>query len=408
MNEEHERDEQLEAEVYRPPPGAPVWYQEDEDEVSLFGVLTFLLKHRWKLVGMAAAVSVILVGWTLSRPPTYTTDAMLMPQQPGSGGELSRLSGVAAQFGVDVPAGQGGQSPQFYADLLTSRRLLEEAVTSEYALSATRASDIGGPARPDSSVRESGEEDTVQASRSRSLVELYEIEARSTEIAVTRAARRLGDNITVSTNTETGVVTLAVTTSWAPISKQVADRLIDLVNRFNSRVRQSQAAEQVEFIGGRLDEARSELRSAEDSLEQFLQRNVQWQQSPELRFRHDRLQRRVNLKQQVYSSLASRYEEARISEVRSTPVVTTVTRPEIPAKPDSGRLLLKLVVGIIVGGIVGGLWAFGAEVVDGAREDSAEEYREFQTLKSQFYNEVKGASRKIRGMVSTGDGDDSR
>lgn len=388
MADDREQTESPKAEVYRPPPGAPVWREEERDEISLVQLLNVLLRHRWKVLGLPVAVALLVAGWTVLQPATYTAEASFMPQTSGGGGQLSRFSGVASQFGINVPTGEAGQSPQFYADLVTSPRILRDAVTDSYEVPASA--------------------ETVRGS----LVEIFGIRDKPRPAdasglrapvpgeALERAVARLEELVSVSSDPETGVVELSVTTPWPELSRQVADRLIDGVNRFNLEVRQSQASAQAEFVGERLRHARRELRAAEDSLENFLQRNVGWQQSPELTFRHDRLQRQVTLRQEVYTSLATRYEEARINEVRNTPVITSVTPPREPVRPDSRRLPLKAVLGLVLGGMLGVFWAFGSEFTDTLKEEGTEEYREFVSLKEDAAGDVKRAGRRIRRLVS--------
>jgi uncharacterized protein involved in exopolysaccharide biosynthesis len=54
-------------------------------------------------------------------------------------------------------------------------------------------------------------------------------------------------------------------------------------------------------------------------MQAFLQANRQWANSPDLTFQHDRLERDIALRQQVYTTLVQSFEQARISEVRDTP-----------------------------------------------------------------------------------------
>lgn len=364
-------DEPVEAYVYRSPYGRSG--PEEIEEISLLELVNVLLRHRWKVLGLSVVAAVAIAGFTLSDAPTYTSQASFMPQAAGSGGQLSRLSGVASQFGIDVPSGGSGQSPQFYARLLISPRILQSTVQSEYSVV------VDG--------------DTVSGS----LAEVFEIKAESPARALEQATGALEGRISVDTNPETGIVELSVTTSSAALSKQIGDRLLELVNRFNLEVRQSQAAAQAKFVQERLERARRELRAAEDSLERFLERNRSFQNSPALQFEHQRLQRQVDLKQQVYSSLATRYEETEIARVRDTPVITVVTPPELPASPDPKRLRLRALLGLLLGGGMGIFWAFGAEFNRSVREEEREDYREFRSLRKETVGDLRRAGRRLLG-----------
>ena len=62
----------------------------------------------------------------------------------------------------------------------------------------------------------------------------------------------------------------------------------------------------------------------------------------------------VDLQQQVFASLAQAYEQARIEEVRSTPVITVVTPPESRIRHEGREWILYPLIGLSIG-LLGGL-----------------------------------------------------
>jgi uncharacterized protein involved in exopolysaccharide biosynthesis len=295
------------------------------DEVSLLTALTVVVE-QWRVVARVAGVLVLaVVAWTLLRTRTYTAVTAFMPQ--ASEGARSSAAGLAARFGVTLPAADPGQSPQFYGQLATSEELLRHLVDSAYAT---------GPDAPPTS-----------------LVELLEAGGGTAAEQRMEAVQELRERIRVTLDAETGVVRVGVTTRWPAVSQQVAAGLLALLNDFNLTRRQSRAGAERRFVEGRLQEAATELRAAEDELQGFLQRNRQYQDSPQLQFAFDRLQRAVSMRQGVYTSLVERYEEARIEEVRDTPVLTVVEPPRLPERPDRRRVLVKAVMALLVGLVAG-------------------------------------------------------
>src|SRR5207244_4476199 len=101
-------------------------------------------------------------------------------------------------------------------------------------------------------------------------------------------------------------------------------------------------------LEGRSQEALTELRTAEQAMQDFLVRNRQYQNSPPLQFEASRLQRRIDLTQQVYTNLVQAYEQARVAEVRNTPVLTIIDKPEGSAQP-SVRLRTLGILGVLLG-----------------------------------------------------------
>jgi uncharacterized protein involved in exopolysaccharide biosynthesis len=111
--------------------------------------------------------------------------------------------------------------------------------------------------------------------------------------------------------------------------------------------------------------------------------------SPLLRFRQDRLEREVSIRQAVVSALAQNFEQARIDEVRDIPVITIVEAPQVPALPDSRMLLLRGLLALIAGAMLGALLAFFMTFVRASRTDTADELDEFRRLKRATAHDIR-------------------
>jgi uncharacterized protein involved in exopolysaccharide biosynthesis len=296
----------------------------DRDEISLVALAHLIRRERRLIVGCGVGLAILVAVLVLLWPREYTSTATFMPQS--SDETLSRLSGIAAEFGVTVPGTDPGDSPAFYASLLTSRDILRAVVLTAYPVSHDR----GDSARV-------------------SLVELYEVEGESSAIRRDRAVERFLEDLDIEIERETKLIRMEVTTPWPSVSQGAAQRLLDLVSRFNLTTRQTQAGAERRFVQTRLEAARGELRAAEARLQTFLQRNREFRDSPALVFENDRLTREVELRQQVVTSLVQSFEQARIDEVRNTPVTTIVEPPDLPPQPDPRRLVLKTLLGLTAG-----------------------------------------------------------
>jgi len=333
---------------YQPVSGGPSVAPRPDDEISLWEVLAVLLRRRGTIVLTTVFVVAAAIALTLLRDPTYTTQASFRPQ--GSDASASQLMALASQFGVRVPGAANEEvSPAFYAELLASREILAR-VTSEPFV--------------------------VEGVGTASLADLLEIEEDTEELRMEEAIESLRDDLlTIQTGRETGIVTVEVQTDWPDLSQEIAERLLDEIGRFNLLTRQSQAAAERVFIQERVDSARDALLEAEAAMQAFLVANRSYQNSPDLLFQHGRLERDITLRQQVYTTLVQSFEQARISEVRDTPVITVLQAPFFPPGPDERRLVLVAALGIALGGMAGVVLAFVVEAMkrpapgDPARED---------------------------------------
>ena len=141
--------------------------------------------------------------------------------------------------------------------------------------------------------------------------------------------------LTVSVDRTTGIVRIQVNTKNRQLSALIARRLLELVNEFNLRRRQTQAGAEQQFDAVRSRAALDSLHGAENALADFRTTNIDFSRSPRLATREAELQRRVTLAQQIYTTIAQRYELASIEAVRNTPVITVLDAPEglVEAQP---------------------------------------------------------------------------
>jgi uncharacterized protein involved in exopolysaccharide biosynthesis len=292
-------------------------------DLTLVAMVAFALRNRRLILGTALACCLLVGIIAFARHRTYTSTARFMPQQ--SEGAQSRLSGLAASFGLSVPGADPGSSPAFYAELLKSRDVLRQTVETRYGF-IVQGDTMGG-----------------------TLVQLFDVRGATPAARRDAAAKALLESIDVTVGGETGTVDLDVTTPWAELSRQVGARMIQLVSDFNLSRRQTKAGAERRFVESRVGEAQDSLRASEGRLEGFLQRNRDYRNSPQLMFTYERLEREVTMRQQVYTTLAQSYEAARIDEVRNTPVITVMEPPDLPAKPDPRLALLKSLLAGIVG-----------------------------------------------------------
>jgi len=267
----------------------------------------------------------------ISRPKTYTSTFSFLPQT-GQEQVPAGLASLVGQLGIAIPARGGlSQSPELYADILTTREVLAPIAADSFPVSE----DAGLPMPLSRFLRVRGEntgevlENTVRALR--------------TNVVATR----------VATGT-TGMVTVTVRTKSPHVSHAIAGRLLEGLNHFNLVTRQSQARQERLFAEGRLKEAQAALRSVEDSLLRFLETNREFN-TPTPAFDHDRLQRSVQFQQQIVTSLAQEYELNRLREARDTPVITVIEQPTVPLFPDPRLRLLILFLGTAGGLAVGSL-----------------------------------------------------
>ena len=326
--------------------------QDSADRASLWSYAALLLRRRRLIVGTGLAASLIAGVVSLLTPRDHKAKASFVSQEPpGPQGAIGQL---ATQFVLPLRV-TNAASPQFYADLLVSRTVMRDVLLTEYEVAQPR------PFRG-------------------TLVEYFRIHEDDPVKRLARGLRRLHKIVEVTVSTKTGVVEFAVTTESPALSLRVAQRMLELVNDYNLRRRQSQARQEREFLEGRLTEVRRELSQAEDSLARFSRRNRRLADSPELQVEQERLQRQVTLRQQVYLTLAQNFEAAKLEEVRSTPLISVIDQPDVFVEPLLRHTLLKVLAAFLVATVLVAGFTLATAVLRRAGEGELGGYREFMEV----------------------------
>lgn len=343
--------------------------QAESDDLSLFAVLNFVLRQRVTILLCTVALVGLTVIYVQTRPSRFTSSATFLPQQSEN---PSQLAGLAAQFGVPLPTGGGGESPALYVDLLRSRRIMEQVADVRY--------DVRTDSGP------------VQGT----LHELWGRKVRDSLMRRDAVLKRLNGATSAGFAPKTSVVSIRVRSERPELSRAIVEQYITAITRFNLERRQGRAAAERRFTEERLTEAKAELRSAENQLQVFLQQNREFRNSPELNFRQERLTREVALRQQLYSALAQSFDRSRIDEVRDTPVITVIDRPTLPSRRDSRggavKVLVALILGLGLGVVVGFLRERLSEPDAGELDDATE----FARLRREVLNDLRHPLRALR------------
>ena len=340
------------------------------ESLSLLDLASVVIRQR-RLLLSAAFLGILLgaLGAYLS-PQMYTAEVSFLAHNTDRPG-LANVAGLAQQFGFSLPGSSGERSPEFYQNLLRSRQILEGLVGTDVEVVTPTGVTLVD------------------------LAEHFEIEGETPEERLARTRLHLNTEVmSVRVAREIGVVTVAVRTELPELSAAIAARLLDLVSAFDLETRQSEASAERAFADERLGQLRVELGVMEDSLKAFLENNRQFRDSPQLLFEHDRLQRRVTMRQLLVTGMAQAFEQARIDEVRNTPVITVIDQPAPPALPDSRGRVLILALGLTLGVMTGVGIALVREVGERAKTGGSSAYSEFQEV-------MKGAKGDLLGRRSS-------
>jgi uncharacterized protein involved in exopolysaccharide biosynthesis len=352
-------------------------YGPDPDAIPILALLNMILRRRATVFWTIFLTLAVVVAVTLFRQRTYTSTVSFLTQASKTN---SAAAGLASQFGLSLPTAQGSESPQFYADLVTSREILTRIANATYVVQ------------------------TPGGGRRGNLLYFYDVAASNPALAREKIVKQLRSRIQTLQSDRTGVITLSIQAPYPTLAVDIASRLLDELNRFNVERRKSQATAEKTFVENRMAQANSELLAAESRLQDFLTQNREYARSPRLAFDQDRLAREVSMRQQIYTSLAQAYEQAKIDEVRDSPVLTVVEPPVPAALPDSRGVLKRSLLAVVVGLLLGILIAGIKEYIGRSDPSSSDQAAEFAALRAAAVDDLihpwRPLQRKFRSRAS--------
>ena len=286
-----------------------------------------LASRSWRfVVSVALLVGSISLLLAFAIPKRYTAHAMFLPDTKTVGGLSSALSGMASQFGLQLGDVGGAKSPRLYVDLATSRTILERML-----------------ATPTPSTR---------VERPRPLIDWFVPAREDAHERIEEGVRRLAKAIDVRTDLQTGIVRVDLEAKDPLVAANATNALLRYLGDFNLNTRQTQGREKRLFVEKRFEQAQNSLNTAEESVRYFLERNRTYQSSPQLVYEYGRLQRQLDLSQQVYLTLARELETARIEELNDTPLFTVVDTARPPVKASSPQRIFIAASGAVLGFVI--------------------------------------------------------
>jgi uncharacterized protein involved in exopolysaccharide biosynthesis len=332
-----------------PPPRVP-----PSDEISVVSVVNVILRHRILIVTLMLLFGFYNGFKSITSPKRYTVESQFLVK--GSRG-AGQLGGIAAQLGINVGGGDANSNPQFYLDLIEAKAILWPIAQMSYTVKTDTGVVTGN------------------------LLKIFNIKDPRPNVARAKVIDALKGAISETSSLKTGVITVLVRSGRPDLAVQISSNLLNQINVYNLQRRQEQAAGERAFVEKQVDEKRADLRQAEGELRDFLEANRMYTQSPELILERTRLQRAVDMRNVLYTSMLQSYEAARIDEMRDLPVISVIEPPEMPIENDPRGGVKKTLIGLAVGLVLGIVIAFFREKMAANKEAQTDEFVEFAALR---------------------------
>jgi uncharacterized protein involved in exopolysaccharide biosynthesis len=274
----------------------------------------------YALTAGAATFAVVMVV-----PDVFVARASLVIDTPDRTALPNGIAQFAGQLGI-LGLENENRSPAFYRDLMSSRRVLTNLITTH-----------------------------IQDPRTRNLEPVYHVYYRKIDSLTPRKTeqllRLLGRRLQTTVDARTGAIRVALEGPSPQEAAEMLDSLLSLTNAFAVTNLRSRARARRQFAETQVVQAKADLEQSEDSLRGFYERNRRISDSPALQFEEARLRRRIDLRQEIYLTLNRELEQARLDEVRDTPILNIIDPPVPPARHEKPQRRVLTVLGAFLGAL---------------------------------------------------------
>lgn len=301
----------------------------EENPAGILPKLFSLIRDKRKTL-LFMSVSIFLASFVYFQfiaDPVYTAKASVIPTGD-SGGDFSGLTGAAAQIGLSFPvANESIAWDELFFEILRSDGIKRKLLNTDFQLKKSQ------PAQP---LRQL-------------LLNHLDLENKPSEIGEMRINNYLKKRVRVTKTRFSPLIHIQMDAHDPLLASNMINTLVQLSNKMQVDIKTRQMGQKRQFIEERIVEVKKELSQAESGLKNFRERNRRPNKSPSLLLEESRLMRDVTLQNNLYLTLQTQFEEAKIEEVERTPMVEIVDEPVPPLDKTSPRVIMSTILTTFLG-----------------------------------------------------------
>lgn len=315
-------------------------FHHSEKTISIADILLILARQIKVIIIVPTFLCIFTIVYVLFfASPVYTSSSKIMSSS--SSGGISQAVGLAAQFGFNLPSSQS-EPNWVYPEIIKSRTLARSMLKREFESDGIR-----------------GKKTLLQI-----LSDTNEKIQEGVDTLEIMGINKFLGMINISEDIRTGIITLDVSSPDPKLSAQINQALIEELDAHQDKYNKAKTSKTRQFIEERVQNTEKELKNAENSLREFMDRNRRIENSPALQLEQQRLTREVTVLIGVFTTLKQQLETTKIEEVKDSEYVVVLDPPEVPLSKSSpkkrSRVFLAGIVGIGLGLILAFLREYAA------------------------------------------------
>lgn len=286
-----------------------------DDEIDLRELWDVIWQGKWIIIAVTAVFAVASVVYALTLPNIYQSEALLAPSEESQGGGLAemagQLGGLASLAGIDLGSGGGNNKIPIAMAVLKSRQFVADFVETHAILPELMAVE-GWDRNANTLIFDTDLYDATQGKWVR------EVDPPKTpKPSAWEAYKAFMDILTISQESETGFVTIAVEHYSPYIAEHWVKLLVEEVNQVMKEQDVSEAQRSIDFLHQQLARvALAEMRTV------------------------------------FYQLIEEQTKTIMLAEVRDEYIFSTIDPAVVAEEKDKPKRALICVLGVMLGGML--------------------------------------------------------
>lgn len=304
----------------------------EEDVITLMDIVLILVRQIKVIIITPTIICTFAIIYVLLiLKPVYTSTSKIMSSS--TGGTMSQASGLAAQFGINIPTSKS-ETKWVYPEIIKSRTLSRSTLKRKF--------------------------DTMEFGSQKTLLDILtnDIKSSNNDLATLEvlAVDKFLSMLNVNEDIKTSIVSLSVTASDPLFAQKINETIIEELDTHQRKYNKTKTTDTKQFIKERIIDTEKELIAAEENLKTFRDRNRRIENSPALQLEQQRFEREVAVLIGVFTTLKQQFETTKIEEVKETDYVVILDSPNLPIFSSVSKreiVIISGLIGIIIGIIFG-------------------------------------------------------
>ena len=310
--------------------GYPSSNEQNDDEISgtelILGFFDKLIENL-RVIFFCLLFFFALSIWYnfLYAQPVYSSSAKIIPVSDSDAN--SPMRGIASNFGINVPASSGALlSPSIYPDIIKSRKLLLNTLNRKF--------------------------ETIKYDTILPLINIIsnvrDLNYRWSETDKISSINKLRDMISISTTRKNPIITIYANAFEPKLAASIVSVIIEELNQLLNVYSEDRIKDKIKFIEIRIKQVGVELKKNEETLKKFREQNRNINASPGLLIEQGRIIRDVDVQTEIFTTLKTELELAKIEQVEEKSIVLVLDNPELPLYKISPQPVKNLILSLII------------------------------------------------------------